>query len=215
MIELILAVETVLLCLIGLLVLGLLRSHAEILRRLDGVGEAPSLPEPGSRAAGRRVAAIAGVTPGGDARSHSFRPGGPGTLLAFLSSGCSSCRTLIDELPDGNLGVERLIVVTKDPAEERPSVFRSVAGRAHVLMSSQAWRDFEVPGSPYFAYVDGASGTVVGEGSAPTWTRVGSLLRDAVSDAETAAADSPTRVTASLRAAGVEPGDPSLYPSRA
>ena len=33
-----------------------------------------------------------------------------------------------------------------------------------VVMSSEAWDAYGVPGSPYFVYIDGATGSIVGEG---------------------------------------------------
>jgi hypothetical protein len=46
--------------------------------------------------------------------------------------------------------------------------------------------------TPYFVYVDGASGLIAGEGTAEAWPQVVSLLRDALLDAELAAGrDSP------------------------
>jgi hypothetical protein len=88
--------------------------------------------------------------------------------------------------------------------------FRAVGTRNHVVMSSRAWQDYEVPGSPYFVHVDGATGTVAGEGSAPSWDRVASLLTGALEDA----ANTPARITGALRAAGIEEGHPSLRPGR-
>jgi hypothetical protein len=216
-IDLLVATETLLLCLLGLLVLGLLRSHAEILRRLETGAGASAIPPPAARIAGRPARDVAGLTPSGDARSYALHPGSPDTLLAFLSSGCSSCANLLEGLRR-NLEVAsttRLIVVAKDPAEEHAARFEPVAANAHVVMSSRAWADYAVPGSPYFAYVDGRTGTVVGEGSAPTWERVQSLLADALEDASTVRGDSPSRITEELRAAGVDADDPTLYPSRA
>jgi hypothetical protein len=205
-IDLVVGVETVLLCLLGLLVLGLLRSHAEILRRLGP----DSIPAPKPVTA-RPAPAISGVTPTNEARSYALASGRD-TLLAFLSSGCSTCGVLLDALERGQpaLGDLRLIVVAKDPAEERPRLFRSIAARTHVVMSSRAWQEYDVPGSPYFVHVDGASGDIVGEGSAPSWDRVADLVAGALEDA----ADTPARVTGELQAAGIDRGHPSLHPSR-
>ena len=87
----IVSVETVLLVLLVVLVAALLRSHAEILRRLgpDG-GDALRIPDPpaGVRT-GIDAPEIAGLTPTGDAIKLSLSGGA--TLLAFLSSGCTSC----------------------------------------------------------------------------------------------------------------------------
>lgn len=193
--------ETVLLVLLALLVLGLLRSHAEILRRLNGGAQPSPLPAPGTRATGKRAVDVAGRTPSGDARVVAAV--GADTLLAFLDSGCSSCAALLDELErrGAPAGLPRLVVVAKDADEERPRRFAAAARDTLVVMSSQAWRDYAVPGSPYFVYVDGARGLVVGEGSAPRWDRVAELVTEMRDDAP-------------LTASGIAPGDSSLYPSR-
>ncbi len=49
-------------------------------------------------------------------------------------------------------------------------------------MSTQAWEDYGMPGSPYFVLVDGAAGRVAGEGSATSWQQVVRLCGDASAD---------------------------------
>ena len=80
----IISVETVLLVILLVLVAGLLRSHAEILRRLGrtGRGRRPGGADPRRRAAGsparpprRPAPALAGPTPGGDAVCARLRRG--------------------------------------------------------------------------------------------------------------------------------------------
>jgi hypothetical protein len=68
----IVSVETVLLVLLLVLVAGLLRSHAEILRRLETAGSAGDdasglTPSPPQREPGAEAVALAGPTPEGDA----------------------------------------------------------------------------------------------------------------------------------------------------
>ena len=69
------SVETVLLVLLVVLVAALLRSHAEILRRLGPEGDGPAA---SARAAGRRprrrraAPELAGATPTGDAIKLAF-----------------------------------------------------------------------------------------------------------------------------------------------
>lgn len=237
-------VETILLALLTLLVAGLLRSHAEILRRLESSPAAPG-PAEGSEALAPARAGdtpafdLAGSTLDGDAVTVSVS-GGTSTLLAFLSSGCPSCRELwrglhADRRPRVPGGA-RIVTVTKDPAFESPSRLRELAPPdVPLVMSSAAWESYAVRGSPYFIYVDGRSGTIVGEGTAPNWTQVLSLLRDAFDDAAVASARAPSPVPAAiaaptddraaldslpgrirradreLRAAGLYPGHPSLY----
>ena len=74
------SVETVLLVLLVVLVAGLLRSHAEILRRLGPASDAQAdagaaVPEPPARArrvAELRAAPLVGTTPDGDPLTLSF-----------------------------------------------------------------------------------------------------------------------------------------------
>ena len=54
-----------------------------------------------------------------------------GTVLAFLSSGCVTCEAFWQEFASPGLLLPanvRLIVVTKDLAEESPSALRRVCG---------------------------------------------------------------------------------------
>ena len=199
----IVSVETVLLVLLVVLVAALLRSHAEILRRLGPEGAEPSrLPDP-PVAARRETSApeIAGVTPTGDAIKLSLRGGS--TLLAFLSSGCTSCARFWEALADRSLP-DRLqpMIVTRGVDREQRSKLRSIAPDAvPVVMSSEAWEDYAVPGSPYFVLVEG--GEIRGEGVATTWDALTSLVGDAVEEQR--------GVEERLAAAGIGPDHPSLY----
>jgi hypothetical protein len=246
--------ETVLLVLLLVLVAGLLRSHAEILRRLGPPGEdgdqlsgdrgaparlpgAPArlpgatarLPGAPARLPGATAPEIAGATPSGDLVRLSFGGGGVPTLIAFLSSGCASCAGFWSELGRGALpGGAQPVIVTRSADRESPSRLRSLARTAiPVVLSSQAWEDYRVPGSPYFVLVDRE---VRGEGVATSWDALAGLLADAVADSaagggagaagggdgaavggDGAAGD---RIEQRLAAAGVLPGDPTLYPGR-
>jgi hypothetical protein len=211
--------ETLVLALLVLLVGGLLRSHAEILRRLDELqpgGTAQAAPARASSAARD----VSGVSLAGDAVHLGVtRPGGA-TLLAFLTSGCSTCQTFWEafadprtRLPDG-VG---LVVVTKDPSHESASRLAELApAGVRVVMSSAAWHDYEVPASPYFVHVD-AHGELAGEGTAQRFDQVLSLLADAVADVAAAdrrgSRERALRAERELEAAGIGPGHPSLYPS--
>ena len=91
-------VETFLLAVTVVFVIALLRSHAEILRRLvaidDGVrtaGPAGAFGQREDRAAGGAVTDIVGENLAGDAVKFALGAGSPRTLLAFLSSGCAAC----------------------------------------------------------------------------------------------------------------------------
>ena len=220
--EAVVAVETILLVLLVILVAALLRSHAEILRRLGPPGErarsdvAP-LPEP-TDAPPPSIPEIAGTTLEGDAVKISLGPTAPPTLIAFLTSGCSVCRTFWDDLRAGHAVKlphpgSRVVLVTHDTTHESPSRLAELRpGDVPLIMSSDAWERLRVPGAPYFLYVE--HGAVAGEGSASTWQQVESLLRDASHDARrNGNGDRRTDgIDATLRAAGIGPGHPSLYP---
>jgi hypothetical protein len=213
----IVTIETVALLLLALLVIGLLRSHAEILRRLDLAETSPAEREfaPGiarPRPDSARAVDVAGQTPSGDAVQVAVtRPGSP-TLLAFLTSGCGVCQGFWDTMGADRreLADVELVVVTKGGHEESPSRIAELARPGtRVVMSSEAWSDYAVPGAPYFVHVDGA-GAVAGEGAAREWRQVVSLFRDGRGDA-TLAAHRSARVADELAAAGIGPDHPSLY----
>ena len=79
--------------------------------------------------------------------------------------------------------------------------------------------------APYFAFVDGPTGAVVGEGAAGSWSHLQDILGQALADAgvewrgsrrSRRASSSRAReahADAQLLASGIEPGDPSLYPT--
>jgi len=235
--------ESVALGLLALLVLGLLRSHAEILRRLEalqgeraggrgegtGVALDDALPRPVVRADAPAAHDVVGRTPFGETVQIGLRPGGQSTILAFLTTGCSLCHGLWEGLRTEAAvpvpGGARIVAVTRDSRLESPGRLRELARPGlPVVMSSSAWEGYDVPGAPYFVYVDGASGQVHGEGSATSWAQVASLLADALLDADAGPAPgvgapvpsgAPARQWRSdqeLAAAGIVPDDPSLYP---
>ena len=109
------------------------------------------------------------------------------TLLAFLSSGCLTCLGFWEAFAD-TPGLDlpddiRVVIVTKDAAQESISVLRKLAPpNVAVVMSSAAWSDYRVPGSPYFVLVDGPEGRVRGEGTGANWDQVKNLLRQASDD---------------------------------
>jgi hypothetical protein len=226
----ILVIETVVLVLLTVLVAGLLRSHAEILRRLHalGAGLDPDTPvgvsDPTTsrlvdlRSSGSESFADASDLDGVGLRDDAVHVSVVGarhrTLLAFLSSGCLTCQGFWEAFADARAldfpEATRLVVVTKDAQEESMSALRKLAPPAvPVVMSSAAWTDYRVPGSPYFVLVDGQAGRVRGEGTGANWDQVNNLLRQAVDDASDDARE--VRIDRELLAHGVAPGDPSLY----
>lgn len=264
------AVEAVAIVVLSVIVLGLLRSHALILKALHELGagldldEAAESAQPSTTPTGRRpqpaptqvelgrqiapgvvaaerpdpegpVADLVGVdlhgAPVHRTVTTRLEDGRPRRLvLAFLTSGCSVCQSFWDEFRRGVPalpGGAELVVIARDDAEESPSALRRLAGDLPVLRSSAAWSDYEIPGSPYFVYVD--DGQVTGEGSATSWSQVLGLMTQAVDDAAARRAaaghtfidpvpvtdrgerDDPSRIDTELRAAGLTPADPTLY----
>jgi hypothetical protein len=199
----IVSIETVLLVVLVVLVAALLRSHAEVLRRLgpEDAGASPVPAPPAGLRTDTEAREIAGVTPTGDALKLSLN--GTPTLLAFLSSGCTSCSGFWETLGQRRLpdGLQPMIV-TRGPDREQRAKLRSMAPAAvPVVMSSEAWEDYAVPGSPYFVLVE--DGSVRGEGVATTWNALASLLGDAI--------DEQHGVEERLAAAGIGPDHPSLF----
>lgn len=252
---------------LAVLVVGLLRSHAEILKRLHALGAGlddagsspvadttrgalgaaagpvggpqpgrdfqvmPQVPSPPDRPGFGGVTDLSGVGPDGtDAVAVRVTGVEHDTIVAFLSSGCVTCQTFWDAFhKPRKLGLPahtRLVVVTKGPEAESPStVGRLAPPGIPTVMSSDAFAAYDVPGSPYFVHVHGPSGRVLGEGTGPDWDQVSSLLSQASGDAglqdslrgsavakPSADADREARIDRELHAAGVLPGDPSLYP---
>ncbi len=232
---------------LALLVFGLLRTHAEILRALDRAGislddeqaasssspVAPGRSDDGAGADPPGARDLVGTVPAGGPTKISVTGVSHFTLLAFLSSGCRTCARFWEALavPDLELpgGDTRLVIVGQDPAHDSESALaRLVPPGVKAVLSSAAWEDYDVPGSPYFALVDGLEGRVVGTGSALRWEQLRDLLQQALDDA--GLADRPQlspwasarhsgrsraqRADEALRSAGIGPGHPSLYPGR-
>jgi len=206
-----LVLQTLAIALLGVLVAGLLRSHAEILRRLHelGAGYGDEV-APGPRAAPSAAGPIVGISPGGAAVAVAVGRPGQRTLLLFLSSGCGPCGHYWDALRDNaheRLTGTRTVVVARDSDEESPGRLAKLAPpNVTVLQSSATWDRYRVPGSPY-AVVIGPDGRVAGEGTAGGWDQLISLVHQA--DGDQADGD---RADRELAAAGILPGDPSLYP---
>lgn len=179
-----------------ILVVSLLRSQTEILTRLhdlggslDGDQDSPP-PSAGDRNSSRGAADIAGLTPRGDAASVRVTGVDHDTILAFLSSNCITCQTFWDGfrkprklgLPDDT----SLVVVTKgSEAESTSAVARLAPSALPTIMSSQAFDDYDVPGSPYFVRIHGRSGQVRSQGTGDNWNHVSALLAQTTSGSGT------------------------------
>jgi hypothetical protein len=231
-------VLSVVVALLAVLVAGLLRSHADILRALHdlgvGVGEPAGSgegrqghgeshgsgtdshgtdpvrvpltmgpPLPGERSS-TSAPPVLGVDPRGDALAVTVTGNDHLTLLSFLSSGCATCHAFWEAFRSSDqLGLSpriRLVVVTKGPDMEIPSEVAAQAPRGvPVVMSTDAWGDYEVPGSPFFVLIDGASGRRIGEGVANRFEQVVELVRRAEADARVFSLGSTSRGYAGAR----------------
>jgi hypothetical protein len=239
--------ETLILALLCVLVGGLLRGYASVLRRLHqldggatgatGVAPpfrtAPAIPAPPGRSDGLSVEGrdewaaahdIDGMSLRGEIVSVRTLGVGHDTVIAFLSSSCAGCAGFWHELsqpagwavPAGS----RLLVVTKDAAEESPAALSELCpDSVDLVMSSQAWSDFDVPGSPYVVVADGHTGRVKGEGSGSSFGQVAGLIRQSVEDGRHPATvrkpDADRRrerdVDRILLRSGIGPEHPSLH----
>jgi hypothetical protein len=224
-------IQAVAIVLLGLLVVGLLRSHAEILRTLHALGAGldpdaaggggltTAVPTPVRRSSATGFD-VAGTTPGDETVRLGLVGARQSTVLAFLSSGCLTCGSFWETFGTTDRlavpGGARLVVVTKSPESESQSRIRELAPAAFpVVMSTAAWDDYKVPATPYFVYVDGPSGRIVGEGSAQTWQQVVSLWSQALADDAAARGGGEARADRELQRAGIHPGHESLYPTPA
>jgi hypothetical protein len=230
--------ETVLLAVLTVLVAGLLRAHGTVLRRLhqlDGgpgghreppvFAIQPAAPAPPrGEDAGAAAHDVSGETPTGEIVTARVVDVDHDTLLLFLSSGCETCRVFWQELtgPVPLPGGTRMLVVTQSADTESPAeLARLAAPGVDVVLSSDAWRDYEVPGSPHAVFVEGRTGRVRGEGTGQSLQQVARLLAQSTGDAAfvaTPSAAKPARdaeqeaaVDRALLAAGILPGDPRLY----
>jgi hypothetical protein len=208
--------DTFVLALIVLLVAGVLRSHAEIIRTLHAaehdretdtgtprIGSEPTLTTGGD---------VVGVSPDQEKVripvGGSMRP----TLLAFLTSGCLTCHGFWHvlgqgpSLPRGG----KAVIVTKGPSEEAVSKGKELSPTGvPVVMSSEAWSSYGVPGAPYFVWVD-SDGVIKGVGTGTSWESIEKLLEDSLDEADEV---NRTREEeyGQLAAAGIYPGHPSLH----
>ena len=226
----------VIVLLLGMLVVGLLRSHADILRRLESVGA--GLEGAGGQAGhGGQITLtrrdttpaverrVTGVTPDGDPVVVSLTSGADPTLVAFLSTTCSTCTPFWEGLQSSLMHFgghrHRVVIITLGESEESPTRAQSLAKPGvDVVMSSSGWSDFEVPGAPYFVLMEPGTGRVIGEGSAMTYESLEEFLSDATNDQQwdlqtSSRVDTEeSRIDAELRRAGILPGDPRLYPAK-
>jgi hypothetical protein len=209
--------------LLAVLVVGLLRSHAEILRALHelGIGEdgtaggatrgvtprfdvRPGVSLPRGDTDSAAVDDLVGVDPWGDPISVAVVGAIHRTLLVFLSSGCLTCQDFWEAFarPD-DLGLRadvRPVIVVKGAAQESLARVQELApSDVPVVSTDAAWQAYGIPVAPYFVLVDGSDERVLGEGAAGTWEQVRNLLNQALDDL--AAAEAPSWQRGRRRAA--------------
>src|SRR5207244_890152 len=162
---------TIVVGLLSFLVVGLLRSHAEILLRLDS-GPSPTS-ENGSQSQWRPPSERVSTELAPSDVSNAVQtltveeirgedldlvsrivvlPEDRPTVLAFLSTGCLTCGSFFGEFAELKLGELDppldLVVVTKSREEENLTRLRNLAtDNVTVVMSSIPWEALEVPGS--------------------------------------------------------------------
>ncbi|MEY2455717.1 MAG: hypothetical protein QOK06_811 [Acidimicrobiaceae bacterium] len=193
--------------LLAILVAGLLRTHAEILRSLHDLGvglepdtsaatrRPPLRTQPGvtrpREASGGAGFDVTGTSLAGEAVHIAVAGTDHLTLVAFLSSTCLTCQRFWTAFAEPGLAIPggaRLVVVTKELGSESESALRRLAPPAvTTVLSDRAWDAYAVPGAPYFVLVDGTTGDVVGEGSSSSWEQVRALLSQAMADTGLAA----------------------------
>jgi hypothetical protein len=225
--------EAVVLVILGLLVVGLLRSHAEILRALHELGAGQGDDAPAGRAVTPRRAATSDAVGGSGHDVHGETLDGESvaigvsgathhTLLAFLSAGCYTCQPFWSALSGGaQAGADTRVIVVVQGGDNLARLPGLAGPDLLVVVSDAAWSDYQVPGSPHFVLIDGPSGTVTGEGTASTWPQVLDLLEHAHGSAPSPSAGRPRielsgrdnvhRIDLELANAGIGPGHPSLY----
>jgi hypothetical protein len=198
-----LTIQSVLLVVLAVFVVGLLRSHAQILRSLATLGA--SLADPDSEAAQRRgrdqqrtVASsdapartadtldLVGTTPLGDPVSIAVAGTPQVNLLAFLSTTCMTCLEFWQAFAETEnqyvVGRGSQVVLVTKEAEDAADVDKLAPSHLHVVMSKKAFEDYDVPYAPWFVLIDGAESRVLGEGSASSFDELQRLLVDVLAE---------------------------------
>ncbi len=232
-------------CAVGfltLLVFGLLRTHADIIRALSRAGitlDDGTVSHTTNTSIGPRggeavqpgmggVRDIVGTKPGGMPTKVSVTGVDRLTLLAFLSAGCHTCEKFWEAFAEPDFRPlqdrTRLVIVgQRAPYESEPVFFELVPAGVKAVLSSAAWRDYDVPGSPYFALVDGTHDRLVGAGTAAGWEQMEGILRRALSAyysgrgtglrGRSSGRERARRADEALLMADIGPGHPSVDPA--
>jgi hypothetical protein len=188
-----------------ILLLGVLRSHADVIERVkpqqgrvaEGGSATTALTMPdGVLAPPESVAEHALATVRG--QDLDLRPteigvaegSGQYLLIAFLSTTCLTCLDIWRDVISGGAasasidagagGTAEVVLVLKGRELENLGKAQALAEETPVpvLFGQEAWDALEVPGSPYFALIERSSTKVVGAGSAQSWSQIVSLASD-------------------------------------
>jgi hypothetical protein len=202
--------EGVAIALLAVLVLGLLRSHALILRALHELGAGLELEKDAAAGAGGAGGAAGaagpvavqiepGVVPAtreASSRAHDVvgedlrgRPahvelagaGSGATLLAFLTSGCSVCLTFWEEFgPDTQTPGDARLLVVAKGSAEESPATLAKLARPGVEVVASSGAWVDYDIPGSPYFVLVEDGVVTGEGSATNWPSVRDLLQQAV-----------------------------------
>jgi hypothetical protein len=125
---------------------------------------------------------ISGHAPGGEPVEVTLRTAGR-VLLCFLATRCDGCDSFWQGLSDGEsepvpADVSCVIITKSAPEADLVEVQRLSRGidRWPVVMTSEAWHQFEVLSYPFFVLVEGASCDVVGETVGFGWSDVRTMV---------------------------------------
>ncbi len=199
---------------------ALLRSHAEILRRLHAIedGDRPQRsrragagvdPRGARRPAGAAAPDIVGETLAGDAVKLALGAGAPRTLLrssAPAARSAARCGRSCARAGRRRRGSDRRRHQGIGPREPH-APDRIAPARGELVMSNAAWSDYGIPATPHFVLIDADARRILGRGSATSWSQILSLLADAQSDTELHRARSPPARGAARRAGARRLGD--------
>jgi hypothetical protein len=136
----------------------------------------------------RPAADLVGISSKGRRLEVRLADHGPQVLVAFLSTNCHGCDEfwtgLSDSEAEGLPASVSTVVVTRGPETvDRAEVDGLVAGSTvPVVMSDQAWVDFQVMGYPFFILVDTAERCVIGETVGFGWADIVAMVRSAGSE---------------------------------
>jgi hypothetical protein len=97
-------------------------------------------------------------------------------VLAFLTSGCTSCAWWWQQLGTAGPAVlPGVVAVTPDPGSDAPVDIRPLAGdRLRVIMSSDAWESYGIKAGSSFVVVE--RGRVRAAGTASDWDGLVALV---------------------------------------